>query len=93
MRFFFFGLLRLVSFDKLDFFVESENYGYGSRSPGKSIGSAGESFDSISGIGFGDFFPTGIESLSNIVPLVLVVPRGAESKGGQLKGSFWHQKP
>ena len=66
-RFFLFDLIELVSFDKLNFFDQSENYGSGSGSPDKYVGSAGD-------IGFGDFVLTGIESLGNVVPLVVFVP-------------------
>ena len=57
-----------MSFDKLYFFDESDNDGSGSGSPGKSVGSDGD-------MGFGNFVPTGIESLGDVVPLVVFVPR------------------
>ena len=78
-RFFFFDLLELVSSDELDFFDESDNYGSVSGSPGKYIGSAGD-------VGFGGFVWTGIKSLGDVVPLVVFVPIGVESKFGQLIG-------
>ena len=63
---FLFDSLELVSFDELYFFDDNtDNDGYGSGSPGtfafpfssgKSVGSAGESLDSGSVIGSGDFF-------------------------------------
>ena len=84
-RFFFFDLLELVSFDKLDFFNESDNDGSGSGSPGKSV-------DRVSDVGFGNFFPTGIDSIGDVVPFVVFIPRGVESKVGQLIGSFWRPK-
>ena len=59
---------------------------------GKSIGSAGESVGSVSGLGSGDFVLTVIESLGDVVPLVVFVPRGVESKGGRLIESFLRQK-
>ena len=37
---------------------------------------------SVSGVGSGDFVPTGIESLGDLVPLFVFLPRGVESKGG-----------
>ena len=100
-----------MSFDKLDFFDESDNDGSGSGSPGtfdfpfssgKSVVSANESVGSVSGVDFGDFVPTGIESLGVVVPLVVLVPIGVESKGSRLIGveskggrlikSFWRPK-
>ena len=72
-------------FNESDFFDKSDNAGSGSGSPGKSIGSAGD-------VGFGDFVPTGIKSLGDVVLLVVFVPRGVESKCGRLIGSFWRQK-
>ena len=81
IAFFLFGLLELVSFNDLYFFGEYDNDGSGSRSPGKSVGSAGD-------VGFGGFAPTGIESLGKVVTLVMFIPRGVDSKVGQLIGSF-----
>ena len=66
-----------MSFEELDFFDESENDGSGSGSPGKSVGSADD-------VDLGNFVPTGIESLGDVVPLVMFVPRGVEYKGGRL---------
>ena len=90
--FFLFEILDLVSFDELYFFgSESDNDGSGSGSPGtcafpfcseKCFGSVGESVGSVSGVGSGDFVPTGIESLGDLVPLFVFLPRGVESKGG-----------
>ena len=71
-----------MSFDELNFFGEYDDDGSGSRSPGKSVGSADD-------VGFGDFVPTGIESLGDLVPLVVFVPRGVESKVGRLIELFW----
>ena len=70
---------------KLDFFDESDSYGYGSGSPGGSVGST-------SGIGFGDFVLTGIESIGDVVLLVVFVPRGVKYKVGQPIGIFWRPK-
>ena len=60
-----------MSFEKLCFFDdESYNDGSGSGYPdtfgfpfcsGRSVGSAGESAGSVSGIGFSSFVPTGIK--------------------------------
>ena len=58
---------------KLDFFDESDSYGYGSGSPGGSVGSA-------SGIGFGDFVLTGIESIGDVVLLVVFVQEESSTK-------------
>ena len=79
---------------------DSDNDGSGSGSPGtfnfpfsfgKSVGSAGESvssycesIDSVSGVGSGDFFSIEIKSIGDFFPLVVLVPRGIESKGGRL---------
>ena len=88
-----------MSFEKLDFFDdESDNDGSGSGSPntctfpfcsGKSIGSVGKSIGRVSGVGSGLFVLTGIESIGDVFPLVVFVPRGVESKGGQLIEIFW----
>ena len=82
LRLFFFDLLELVSFDKLDFFDESDNDGSGSGSPGKSVGNAGESIGSVRGVGLGGFVLGGIESHGDVVLLVVFVLRGVKSKGG-----------
>ena len=79
-------------FEKLDFFDESENDGSGSGSPGTSVGSAGESVGSVNGVGFGNFVPTGIESLGDVFTFVMFAPIGVESKGGRIIGSFWCPK-
>ena len=95
LHIFLFDLLELVSFEELYFFEnESDNDGYGSGYPGrctfpfppeKSVGS-------VSGVGSGNFFPTGIDSLGDVVLLVVFVTRGVESKGGRLIESFWCPK-
>ena len=36
-----------------------------------------------------DFFPIGIESIGDVVTLVVLVPIGVESKGGQFLEIFW----
>ena len=80
---------------------ESDNYGYGSGSPGmcdfpfcsgKSIGSVGKSVGRVCGMGSGVFVLTGIKSISDIVPLVVLVTKGVKSKGGQLIELFWRPK-
>ena len=38
------------------------------------------------------FFLTGIESIGDVVPLVVFLPKGADSKGGRLIEIFWHPK-
>ena len=95
-HFFLFDLIELVTFDELDLFSHySDTDGSGSVSPctfafpfssGNSVGSSSQSVGSVSGVGFGGFFPTGIESLGDVVILVLFVLIGVESKGGQLIG-------
>ena len=81
-----------MSLDRFDFFDESDNDGYRSGSPGKYVVSAGESVGILIGVGFGDFIPNVIESLGDVFLLVVFVPRGVESKGGQLIESFWRPK-
>ena len=56
---------------------------------GLDPGPLGKSVGSASDVGFGNFVPTGIKSLVNVVRLVVLIPRGVESKLGQLTGSFW----
>ena len=51
---------------------------------GKSVGSVGRSFGGVSGVGSGVFVLTGTHSISDVVMLVVFVPRGVESKGGPL---------
>ena len=65
-----------MSFEKLDFFDESYNYGSGSAI----------------GVGFGEFVPTRIESMGDVFLLVVFVLIGSEFKVGQLIGSFWRPK-
>ena len=88
------NLLELVSFEKLDFFDnESDDDGSDYRSAGtcnfpfrsdQSVGRVGESVGCVSGMGSGIFFQIGIESIGEVVLLVVFVPKGVESKGGQL---------
>ena len=77
--------MELVSFNELDLFDESDDFWSGSVSPGKYVGSA-------CGVGFGNFFSNGIESLGNLVPLVVFIPRIVKSKGCQLIESFFRSK-
>ena len=65
--------------------------GSGSGSPGmctfpfcsdKSVGSVGKSVGRVRGVGSRDLVPTGIDSIGDVVTLVVFVPRGFESKGG-----------
>ena len=91
-----------MSFDKLYLFDDnSDDYGSGSDSPGtcafpfcsgKSVRSVGKYVGCIHGVGSGIFVPTGIESIGDVFPLVVLVPRGVQSKGGQLKELFWRPK-
>ena len=85
-----------MSLDQLYFFGgECDNDGSGSGSPGTfnfSFFSTGEYVGIVLGVGSGDFVPTGIDSLVDIVQLVVFVPRGVESKGGRLIESFWCPK-
>ena len=74
-----------MSFDKLYFFDEYDNDGSRPGSPGKYFGSAGD-------VGLRDFVTTVIESLGNVVLLVIFLPRGIDYKVGRLIGSFWRPK-
>ena len=53
---------------------------------GKSDGSTGECVGSVSSVVFGDFVPTRIKSLGDVVPLVIFVSIGVESQGSRLIG-------
>ena len=46
----------------------------------------------VSGVGSGVFVPTVIKSMGDVFPLVTLVPRGVESKGGRLIEVFWRPK-
>ena len=92
----------MLSTDKLYLLNdEYDDYGIDSRSAGRcnfyfrfdaSVGSVGKYVGRVSGVGSDVFVPTGIESISDVVPLVMFVPRGVESKGDQLIESFWRPK-
>ena len=80
-----------MSFNKIDFFDDkSGNYGSGSRSPGTCAFTffSRNSVGHVSGIGSGVFAPTGIESSGDVVPLVVFVIIGVDSKVGRFIGSF-----
>ena len=64
-----------MSVEELYLFSESENDESGYGYPGKSVGSSGD-------VGFVYFVPTGIESIGDVVLLVVFVPRGVQSKVG-----------
>ena len=88
-------LLELLSFDELDFSNdESDNDGSGSGSPGTCALSffSGNSVGCVSDVGSGMFFPNGTESIGDVAQLVVLVPRGVDSKVGRLIGSFWSPK-
>ena len=80
--FFLFDLLLLLSFDESDFFdYDSGNDGSGSGSPGTCTFPFCSviSVDFVSGVGFGVFVSTRIESISDIVLLFVFVPRAVDS--------------
>ena len=84
-----------MSFGELDLLDdESDDGGSGSGSTGTCAFPfcSGEYVGSVSGVGSGDFVPTGIESIGDVVPSFVFVPRGVESKGGQLIELFWRPK-
>ena len=66
-------------------FDESVNY------VGDSVGCVEKSFGCVSDVGC-VIFLTGIESIGDVVPLVVFLPKGADSKGGRLIEIFWHPK-
>ena len=96
------NLLELLSFDKLDLlYDESNDDGSGSGYPGtcafpffseKYVGSVGKCFGSVSGVGSGVFVLNGIESIVDVVMLVVFLPIGVESKVGQLIELVWLPK-
>ena len=57
-----------------------------------SIGRVDVSVGRVCGVGYGVFFLIGISSTCDIFPLVVFVPTGFESKGGQLIEIFWCPK-
>ena len=82
-----FFCLQCVVFLSHFFFCddESDNDRSGSGSPGTCnfLFCSHNYVVSVSGIGSGVFVPTGIESIGDVVPLVVFVPRGVVSKVGQ----------
>ena len=89
------NLLEFLSFDELDLFDnEDDDDGSGSRSPGTCCFPffSDEYVGRVSGVGSGDFVPTGINSIGDVVLLVVFVPRGVEYKVGRPIGSFWRPK-
>ena len=91
-RFYFFDLLELVSLNESDSIdCESDYDGSDYRYAGtcalpihfdESVGHVGDSFGRVSGMGYVVFVLTGIESIGDVVPLVMLVRKGVESKGG-----------
>ena len=73
---------------------ESDNDEFGSGYPGTCAFPfcSGNSVGCVSGVGSAIFVPTGIKSVGDVVPLVLFIPRGVESKRGWLIELFWRPK-
>ena len=85
----------MLSFDESVFFDnESDDDGYGSSSSGTCAFPffSGNSVGRDSGVGSVVFVPTGIDSIGDVVLLVVYVPIGVEFIFGQLIGSFWRPK-
>ena len=59
---------------------------------GDSVGRVDNSVGCVSGVGSGVFVPTGIDSIGDVVLLVVIVPKGVESKGSRLIEIFWRPK-
>ena len=82
----------MVSFDKLaSFNDDSDNYESDSGSAGtcglpfffnESVGRVGKSIGRVSGVGCVVFVLTRIESIGDVVLLVVFVPKVVESKSG-----------
>ena len=86
-------LLELPSFNELDLFDDdSDNDGSGSGSPGMCAFFSWNSVGRVSGVCYGIFVPTGIESIGDIVLLVVLVPKGVNFKVGGLVGSYRRPK-
>ena len=87
---------------KFDLFDdESDNDGSGSGSAGtcafpfcsdEYVGSVGKSVGRVRGVSSGIFVPTWIESIGDIIQLVLFVPKGVNSKDGWLIETFLRSK-
>ena len=80
---------------------ESENDGSDSGSDGtcnflfrfeESIGRVDDSVGYVCGVVSGVFVLIVIESIDNVVLLVVSIPIGVDSKGGQLIEIFWRPK-
>ena len=87
---------------------DSDNDGYDSRSAGTCafpfcfaesvvcvgdyVGRVDDSFGRVCGMGSGIFILTVIESIGEVVPLAVFVPKGVESKGSRLIEIFWRLK-
>ena len=95
--------MQLLSSDKLDsLYDESDGDGSDSRSAGTcafpfrfedSVGGVYDYVGLVPGVGSGIFVPMGIQSIGDIVPFVVFMPIGVESKGGRLIQIFWRPKP
>ena len=94
--------MELLAFKKLGLFNdESDDDGSGSGSPGtctfpfcsgKSVGSVCEFIGRASGVGSGVFVATVIESIGDVVLLVIFAPKGFKSKDGRLVDLFCRSK-
>ena len=76
------------------FNYESGNDGSGSGSTCTCafLFCSGKSVGGVSGIGSGVFVLTGIKSIGDVVPMVVFISRGVDSKGGQIIEIFWRPK-
>ena len=95
INFILFDLLELLSFDALYIFDdESDDDESGSGSHGTCAFPFcyGNSVGSVSGLGSGVFVLTVIESIDDVFPLVMLIPKGVEPKGGRLIELFWRPK-
>ena len=88
-------LIYLLHFLSLE---ESDSLGDESENDGCEPGSAGtctfpfcfyDSIGRVSGVGSVVFFPIGVDSNFDVVPLVEFIPIGVESKGSRLINIFW----
>ena len=59
---------------------------------GDSVGRVDDSVGCVRGVGSGVFVPSGIESIGDVTPLVVLLPKGVESKFSQLIEIFWRLK-
>ena len=58
----------------------------------ESVGCVESPISRVCGVGSSVFVPIGIDSIGDIVPLVVFVPIGVESKGGRLIEIFWRPR-